>query len=159
MGLPIVLLIFYVMFYPRDLFFSNQQIPENTDFELPINLNNKSSVDSLMAMKNSNFEILLANYGQPGMYKSFVWTDLNEEGELYLKAYDAIHNFELVRITERTELKVSKGESPISQEFTVYDGVWESYYLARFEVWFKPTDGTDEQKIGEQTFKVEGWIR
>ena len=147
------------MFYPRDLFFSSQQIPENTDYELPINLNSQSSIDSLMALKNPSFEIQLANYGQPGMYKSFVWANPNEEGKLYLRAYDAIHNFELERIAERTELKVSENESPISQEFTVFDGVWESYYLARFEVWFKPASGSAEQKIGEQTFKVEGWIR
>jgi hypothetical protein len=158
-GLPLVLLIFYVMFYPRDLFFSNQRIPEYIQYELPINITSKSSIDSLQALEKPNFQIQLANYGQPGMYKSFIWTNLNAEGKLYLRAYDAVNNFELERITERSELKIDRNESPVSQEFTVFDGVWGSYYLARFEVWFKPKSGSAEQKIGEQIFKVEGWIR
>ncbi len=110
-------------------------------------------------MEQLGFKCLLANYGQPGMYKSVIWTNLKEEGKLYLKAYDAINDFELERISEKTILTIHPNEQPISQEFTNYDGVWERYYLARFEVWFKPTNGSEDKKIGEQIFKVEGWIR
>ncbi|MBP5375589.1 MAG: hypothetical protein J6Y38_04560 [Bacteroidaceae bacterium] len=45
------------------------------------------------------------------------------------------------------------------QEFTIYEGVWDDYYAARVEVWFKDAETRKERKLVEKVYRVEGWQR
>lgn len=157
-GLPLAILIFYVMFYPRDLYFSHLTIPADITYKQPYKIYSKANLDTLFNHERSNFRMELN--GELGRYQSFIWAKPTEEGILFLRAFDAIHNFELEQISRQTEMTVdNRNRSIYSHDLTIYDGVWGSYYLARFEVWFKPNNSRNEQKIGEQVFKIEGWIR
>ena len=46
-----------------------------------------------------------------------------------------------------------------NMEFTIYEGNWEQYYAARFELWFRPDGGGAERKLAEATWRVQGWMR
>jgi hypothetical protein len=41
---------------------------------------------------------------------------------------------------------------------TIYEGDWGKPYAARFEVWFKPDNGGNEQKLFQKNYKIEGWM-
>lgn len=158
----IIIFIFFIMFYPRDILFSHLAIPNNIDYKIPLELQTKNSVDSILNLKISKRKFSIANYGQPGQYKSFVFINPKENGSVFLKAFDAVGNIELSedRLKKRTKLTVKKGEPRIySQEFTIYDGIWGSKYVARFELWFSSYDKQKEYKIDEEFYLIEGWIR
>ncbi len=159
--LGIVIVLFYYVLPSRDIFFSNLKIPDNIEYKTPIDLQTPNSANSIMTLSRENGEFFIANYGQGGMYKTFVWISPKEEGRIYVKAFEAKGNIPLTndRIRKATELKVVKGELRCySQEFTIYDGVWKSYYLGRIEIWFNPTNGED-YKLADELYKIEGWIR
>ena len=42
---------------------------------------------------------------------------------------------------------------------TVYEGDWEHFFEARFELWFHPEDGSSERKLVETTRRICGWER
>lgn len=157
----LIVVFFYVFFYPRDLFFSHLGIPDNMEYMTPIDLQTQNSADSIMTLNLENGKFILANYGQGGMYKTFVWINPKEEGRIYIKVFEAKGNISLTndRIRKASEIKVVKDELRCySQEFTIYDGVWECYYLGRIEVWFNPKNGED-YKLLDEIYRIEGWIR
>ena len=45
------------------------------------------------------------------------------------------------------------------QRFTIYEGDWEYYYIARIEVWHKNAISGKETKFTEKNYRVEGWMR
>ena len=156
------ILTFYLMFYPSDLLFSNLEIPNNIEYQIPTELQTIHSADSILNLNESNRKFIIANYGQPGMYKSFIYINHKENGTVYLKAFEVVGNIELSsdRLKEKTEINVKKDDSKTySQEFTIYEGVWGSKYVARFELWFVPDNRQKEYKLSEELFLIEGWIR
>jgi hypothetical protein len=39
----------------------------------------------------------------------------------------------------------------------VYEGDWDTFYPARFELWFVPSGGGPERKLVEKVFRICGW--
>ena len=67
------------------------------------------------------------------------------------------------RITPRTMREIgwsNDGKSifPYESEVTVYEGDWSHKYRARFEIWFRPSEGS-EIKLAEKERIINGWER
>ena len=111
-------------------------------------------------------DIVLVDGIQGGIYWVHAHVNPGEEGNAYLKVFEATTNRRLsgYRIRERTEKTIKWSEKPnelfhYRTEVTVYEGDWDYYYPARFELWFVPTSGAPERKLVEKVFRIEGWMR
>ena len=109
----------------------------------------------------ANPDFALAASCQGGIYEYKATVSTEEDGEVYLKAYEVTKNYPLSvdRLKERTLEKVEKGTRIVGTEFTIYEGDWGKYYAARLELWFIPANGGPERKLKEKVFKVDGWMR
>ncbi len=103
---------------------------------------------------------------QGGIYNASIRCNPGRSGRVYLKAFEITRKVELSSEWLETETNEWIGWSSDPEEqflsesnFTIYEGDWEQYYGARFEVWFKPDDGGPERKLLERNFKIEGWMR
>ena len=45
------------------------------------------------------------------------------------------------------------------KRFTIYEGDWGDYYVARIEVWHRNATTKEETKLMEKNYRVEGWMR
>ena len=100
---------------------------------------------------------------QGGIYKYQATVSTDEDGEVYLRAYEVTKGTRLSanRIKQRTTEKITgKGEHTIGvgKEFTIYEGDWGKFYAARLEIWFLPANGGEPRKLKEKIFKVQGWM-
>ena len=109
----------------------------------------------------ANPDFALAASAQGGIYEYKATVSTEEDGEVYLKAYEVTRNSPLSvdRLKARTLEKVEKGIQTVGKEFTIYEGDWGKYYAARLEIWFIPASGGPERKLKEKVFKVDGWMR
>lgn len=110
--------------------------------------------------------LALSDSFQGGIYNAQVRCNPMARGRIYLKAFEITRNFPLSvdRLKTETTEWVGWSDDPEEQflsetHFTIYEGDWEQYYGARFEVWFKPEGGGVERKLLERDFKIEGWMR
>ncbi|NRD24904.1 hypothetical protein HNV10_16740 [Winogradskyella litoriviva] len=153
-----LILFFFIIVNPTDLFFSNLDIPKNIKYEKPVNLNSLS-IDSIKKNKSYNENFYLS--GELGIYETIVWIKPKEDGEIYLRAFEEVGNIELSasRLKERSKVRVTKNELTLyNQDFTIYEGVWEKYYIARIEIWMNPKVGQD-YKLKDKVFLIDGWVR
>ena len=100
---------------------------------------------------------------QGGIYRYQATVDTEEDGEVYLRAYEVTKGTRLSadRMKQRTTEKITgKGEHTIGigKEFTIYEGDWGKFYAARLEIWFVPANGGKPRKLKEKLFKVQGWM-
>lgn len=120
--------------------------------------------DSVLNIKRASIDFELYNSSQPGIYEYDIWIDRIENGSIYLKAYEVTQNYRLSESYLATDSKIgvyNPTDTIIryeSKEFTIYEGDWGKYYAARFEVWFKPSNGKPERKLIEKNYKIEGWM-
>lgn len=108
----------------------------------------------------------LSNSSQGGIYNAQVRCNPGARGRIYLKAFEITRHAPLSadRLKTSTTEWLGWSDDPEEQflmetHFSIYEGDWEQYYGARFEVWFKPDDGGAERKLLERNFKIEGWMR
>ena len=100
---------------------------------------------------------------QGGIYKYQATVNVDEDGDVYLRAYEVTKGTRLSadRMRQRTTEKIiGKGEHTIGvgKEFTIYEGDWGKFYAARLEIWFVPANGGKPRKLKEKLFKVQGWM-
>lgn len=105
---------------------------------------------------------------QGGIYHYLLYWPALEDGEIYLRCYEATENTALSEnngggtLSKRTAIQVSNHDSfgPIGTptQFTIYEGDWEDYYAVRVEVWHKPAHGK-KHKLMQKTYRMEGWMR
>ena len=109
----------------------------------------------------ANPDFALAASAQGGIYEYKATVSTEEDGAVYLKAYEVTRNSPLSvgRLKARTLEKVEKGSRTVGKDFTIYEGDWGKYYAARLEIWFIPANGGPERKLKEKVFKVDGWMR
>ncbi len=112
---------------------------------------------------NPSFE--LRNGMQGGIYSADIRCNPGEPGRLYLKAFEITGETPLsvARLKGRTSEYLGWSEDPKELfashvRFTIYEGNWEQYYGARFEVWFTPESGTADRKLMESNWKIQGWM-
>lgn len=108
-------------------------------------------------------EIYAVNGHSGGVYAIHAYVNPGERGHLYLKVYDTTSDR---RIKIRGETRRWDGWSGDSgklflylSEVRLHNGGWDSYYPARFELWFVPTSGAEERKLVENVVLVKGWNR
>mgnify|MGYP001151872134 CR=1 FL=1 len=150
---------FFVFFWPRDLLFSRIGIASDIKYENPTNYSLKQ-VDSLSQINTSNPFFGLS--GSFGSYTAYINTQITEAGIYYLRVFDAKGNIELApyRIPKKTERRIKEtGFKTLQITFTQYDGVWESFFIGRVELWFKPNSKSNGKKVLAKNFKIDGWIR
>ena len=102
---------------------------------------------------------------QGGIYNYDFYYGPLPAGEIYLKCFEVTEDIPLsdYRLKKASMVQIN-GTSTFSklvdkQEFTIYEGVWNDYYAARIEVWFKDAKTGDEKKLLEKVYRVEGWMR
>lgn len=140
-------------------------IPKNIKIYLPS--------DTTFSVGDTVPNFQLYNSFQPGLYSYSLWTKKIDKGYCYLKAFEITENDPLSvdRLKERSKIEVynptdsivmfSMGKTEYNEDriFTIYEGDWDKPYAARFEVWFVPAKGGQEQKLFEKNFEIEGWMR
>ena len=158
--------------YDESLFPGRQMTAAALDFsekEFALLLANLSDWKKLLPVKSSRMgtpDLVLRDGMQGGIYEAFLWCNPGEKGVVYLKAFE---------ITKGTPLSVGRlknatvnvsGWSGNPEEqfcsgmhFTIFEGEWNQFYGARFEVWFKPDKGGAERKLFEKNYKIQGWTR
>ena len=119
--------------------------------------------DNAKKAESSNADFKLFDGSQGGIYKYQATVSIEEDGEVYLRAYEVTKGTRLSpeRMKQRTLEKVTgKGEHTIGagKHFTIYEGEWGKYYAARLEIWFVPANGRRPKKLKEKLFKVQGWM-
>ena len=146
-----------------DTFGKEHPIPEGLRYEIP-----KSENDDFEAIADS-----LPSYGnlqigddiQGGIYHySFYYPEL-PDGEVFLRCFEVTDNIELsaprLQNASTVEVKNHSGFGIIAnrQRFTIYEGDWGDYYVARIEVWHRNATTKEETKLMEKNYRVEGWMR
>ena len=107
----------------------------------------------------------LRNGMQGGIYLMDILCNPGEPGLLSLRANEIttgarLSEQRLAACTARIFGSDRPGELfPSRLDFTIYEGNWEQYYGAHFEVWFKPDSGGPERKLFEENYRIQGWMR
>ncbi|RKE87503.1 hypothetical protein [Epilithonimonas arachidiradicis] len=155
LGVTIIYLITFLMFYSNDFFADDLEIPKNIKFEKP-----KFEIDTLTIREHNTLEI--KNDSQPGIYEYYFWYKPSKKGELYVKASEITQNIPLSKqqIKEKSLIKVKPNDNLqlFHKIFTIYEGDWGKPYGSKISVYFKP-DNKPEQKLIEKNYMVEGWMR
>ncbi len=118
------------------------------------------------AVRKGKPDIRLKSSYQGGIYQAVILCNPGEPGDLYLRAFEITHGTPLSaeRLAQRSNVRPGWSADPLElfavyPEFTIYEGEWEQFYGARFQVWFKPDSGQPERKLMEKDFKIQGWSR
>ena len=146
-----------------DNFGKEHPIPTWLDYNLPLDGGEKlpHPIDSIA----SNTWLQIWNDVQGGMYTYDFYYPAIEEGEIFLRCYEATKNKPLSpeRIPEASKVAVPSTTSfsklVEGQRFTIYPGDWGDYYAARIEVWYRDAKTGNERKLMEKVYRVEGWQR
>jgi len=158
-GLTVFLFYYTSMIFiysPPDYYGAHKKIPKNIEINEPINKNPSKE-------QYNEYDLILVNSVQPGIYS--YWTDYQpkENGYFYIKAFELTSNDRLSaeRIKKSSKVMVDVLEKKVEYngEFTIYEGDWGDKYGSRIELWFQPLSGKKESKITERNFIIEGWMR
>lgn len=102
--------------------------------------------------------------GVGGMYcYSFYYPELSD-GKVYLKCFADYDNAELSKSSVKKASIVNFsnhnnfGKIVDRQRFTIFEGVWDDYYLVRVEVWHRDMCGR-EKMLMSKIYRMEGWMR
>lgn len=134
-----------------------QRLLELVDEEL-------SSLDMEGLGKSLPQEITLIGGNEGGMYMMDIWCNPGESGTLSVTATEITKGTKLSQ-HELSKEKIRTYGAPdglvyfSSIGFTIFEGNWEQYYGAHFELWFKPDGATPKRKLWEGDYKIQGWQR
>lgn len=146
-----------------DNFGKEHPIPTGLDYNIPLEEREELPCPVDSTIQNTWLQIW--NDFQGGMYTyDFHYPEI-EEGEIFLRCYEATKNKPLSskRIAEASKVAVPSTTSfsklVEGQSFTIYPGDWGDYYAARIEVWHRDAKTGNERKLMEKVYRVEGWQR
>lgn len=159
-----------------DDFGKQHNIPENVEYNEPLPSHYSDRVDengNSLAVDLSDFInpddsstwLQIKNGLQGGIYHySLFIPEAFDDGEIWLECYEVTENAQLSSksIRESTLRKVTKEDKEKTTEpmrFSIYEGNWGEFYLARFEVWYMDYATKTKRKLTEKIYKVEGWMR
>ena len=143
--------------------FYNIEIPDNLNFEKPLEFLSTQQIDSLEKLIIDKEKIVIIGDGYSG-YDFYMWHKPNEKGEIYIKAFELTQNIQLSewKLSNRTRNKISE----LNDNYKLYkgntvidEGTFEHYYPTRFELWFKSESSGIEKKLTEKYYVIDGWDR
>ena len=144
---------------------TDHQIPKGLKYNIPFEYRQDSCVTAKIDPKDKDTYLQVWNSFQGGIYEYDFYYGPLPAGEIYLKCFEVTENDQLSssRLTDESTVKI-KGNKSFSklvdkQSFTIYEGVWDEYYAARIEVWYKNAETKEERKLMEKIYRVEGWER
>lgn len=146
-----------------DNFGKEHPIPTGMDYNIPLEEREELPCPVDSTIQNTWLQIW--NDFQGGMYTYDFHYPAIEEGEIFLRCYEATKNKPLSseRIAKASKVAVPSTTSfsklVEGQCFTIYPGDWGDYYAARIEVWHRDTKTGKERKLMEKVYRVEGWQR
>lgn len=118
------------------------------------------------SIRHGKPDLILYDDMQGGIYAAHLWCNPGEKGTVYLKAFEITKGTPLsvTGLKARTRNVSGWSNDPRQQfctgmYFTIYEGEWEQFYGARFEVWFVQDSGGAERKLLEKNYKIQGWTR
>ena len=170
-GLIFVITLMSLFGPDTDTFADNLELPKNVKLEYPIDLRMGDSFegirpDSIQKQTKKEISFQIYNSFQPGLYEYDLWIKSNESGTIFLKAFEITQEIELSvpRLKERSSIRIKETNGEFKKfgtndHFSIYEGDWGKPYGARFEVWFKPDNGTESKKLYEKNYVIEGWMR
>ncbi len=114
--------------------------------------------------------------GGNGIYRYMAYLPpMDEEGDIYLKMYEATTNLPLSEVVVKNRSKIhilpsdtaiiyqmkenSSWSENMSEALVIDEGSWGDYYAARTELWFRPTKGGEERLIYSKIFRIDGYSR
>ena len=146
-----------------DNFGKEHPIPTGMDYNIPLEEREELPCPVDSTIQNTWLQIW--NDFQGGMYTYDFHYPTIEEGEIFLRCYEATKNKPLSseRIAKASKVAVPSTTSfsklVEGQNFTIYPGDWGDYYAARIEVWHRDAKTGKERKLMEKVYRVEGWQR
>lgn len=164
LALAFVFVVLYSFFGPdRSDFGRTHPIPDGLEYNMPLTYDSEQT--AVVDSNNPDAFLQLWNGLQGGNYFYDFYYGPLPAGEIYLRCYEVTENIPLSesRLQQATAV-VTDATTSFSQlvkhkEFTIYEGVWGEYYAARVEVWFKNAETSQESKLLEKVYRVEGWQR
>lgn len=143
-----------------DRFGQRHPIPEGVEYLIPLD----GKIEEAKIDNQSQNDIVLYNGSQGGMYDYRVYLHEKLCGKIWIECYEVGKNERLSRnsIEKQTMLSVRPVDANIllpKKHFTIYEGVWGEYYVARIELWFMDSITHKSRKLIEKTYRVEGWER
>ncbi len=143
--------------------FISIEVPEDMNFEKPIEFLTDKQIDSLESMDVNQEKIIVVGNGYNG-YNFYMWHKPTAKGEIFVKAFELTQNVQLSEeeLAERTKnqitdlgsaFKLYKGSS------VIYEGTFSNFYPTRFELWFKSESSDIEKKLTEKNYLIDGWDR
>lgn len=107
----------------------------------------------------------IENGAVPGRYVVNGAFNLNEAGEVYIKAFEPRTGMSLSKDQLRNASRRKMGWSNngdtyfyYEADIRIYEGAYAGPYKARFEAWFRNSDN-EEIKLAESTRIIRGWNR
>lgn len=121
--------------------------------------------DSVLVITRYQPDLELYNSFQPGMYMYDIWLGRVARGSVFLTATEitrgeALSVKDLKRASRMDVYNPTDSIIRFASEasFKIYEGDWDKPYAARFEVWFKPSNGGPEVKLMEKNYRIVGWM-
>ncbi|MGZ3900067.1 MAG: hypothetical protein ACXVNQ_06840 [Bacteroidia bacterium] len=162
-------------FYSMFLFLKDQSMPDKyaDNLKIPTDIKIFEPLEQNQQANATDIDFNIYNSFQPGLYQYTFSTRHIDKGKVYLKAFELTQNDPLSvdRLKESSIIpvynptdtlvlfQIDKGNSDFGRPFTIFEGDWGKPYAARFELWFVPDDGRQEQKLLVKNYKIEGWQR
>ena len=122
------------------------------------------SLDMQGLGRNAPQKVTLIDGMQGGMYLMEIWCNPGQSGTLSITAN------EITKGTHLSEYDLSKEKIRVYGApdglvyfscigFTIYEGNWEQYYGAHFELWFTPDGSSQKRILWDGNYKIRGWQR
>lgn len=148
----------------RDHWADSLHIPTGISLEQPSeSLFQDTRTDTITLIKKST-DFQLYTTLQSGVYTYIFWTSKIDSGKVYLKAYEITREYALSadNVASASTANVYNAADSIIKispmtVFSINEGDQDKAYAARFELWFKPADGSPEKKLLQKNYIITGF--
>jgi len=102
---------------------------------------------------------------QGGIFNVFAWANPGKPGVTFLRVFDVAKGDALSadRVLRKSNERIGWSDEPeqlfsYNAHVTIYEGDWDDFYEARFELWHRSDTG-EEEKLIETSRRINGWQR
>lgn len=112
--------------------------------------------------------LCLKRIWEGGIYTALAVVNPGEAGTLYLKAKEITRDWPLSesQLAMKSSVPACFDSDPkilciqMIPRFTIFEGDWDEFYAARFELWFRPDDTSKPERcLMRENFRIDGWMR